>query len=244
MNIISFTKASFLVVVFVVSISLNAQHQEINEKPQVWKGKQNDSLNKSEDNFLQAFKKGHASGHFRYFFMNTQNQGELTDYYANAIGGGLKFETAKFHNFQFGVSGFYIFNIGSSNFGYLDPSTGQTNRYEIGLFDISDYHNKYHMDRLEELYIKYNFKSSRVQFGKQMINTPFINLQDGRMRPTEVEALWADIKINKKFSFEGGYIFNISPRSTLKFYSVPHSIGVYPSGVNIFGKPSNYKGNL
>ena len=244
MNIISFTKASFLVVVFVVSISLNAQHQEINEKPQVWKGKQNDSLNKSEDNFLQAFKKWHASGHFRYFFMNTQNQGELTDYYANAIGGGLKFETAKFHNFQFGVSGFYIFNIGSSDFGYLDPSTGQTNRYEIGLFDISDYHNKYHMDRLEELYIKYNFKSSRVQFGKQMINTPFINLQDGRMRPTEVEALWADIKINKKFSFEGGYIFNISPRSTLKFYSVPHSIGVYPSGVNIFGKPSNYKGNL
>lgn len=244
MNIISFTKASFLVVVFVVSISLNAQHQEINENPQVWKGKQHDSLNKTEDNLLQAFKKGHASGHFRYFFMNTQNQGDLTDYYANAVGGGLKFETAKFHNFQFGVSGFYIFNIGSSDFEHLDPSTRAMNRYEIGLFDLNDVHNKFNLDRLEELYLKYNFNSSKITFGKQLVNTPFVNLQDGRMRPTEVDALWSDIKLSSKLKLEGGYIFQVSPRSTLEYATVANSIGVYPSGINIEGKPSNYKGNL
>jgi hypothetical protein len=55
---------------------------------------------------LNAFKNGNFSGHFRYFFMGTDNETGLTDYYANALS-GLKFETAKFHNFQIGVS-YYI----------------------------------------------------------------------------------------------------------------------------------------
>jgi hypothetical protein len=60
----------------------------------------------------------------------------------------------------------------------------------LALFDLEDPGNKANMDRLEELYLKYNFKKSEIIFGKQLINTPFINLQDGRMRPTGVEGLW------------------------------------------------------
>jgi hypothetical protein len=33
---------------------------------------------------LNAFKNGNFSGHFRYFFMGTDNETGLTDYYANA----------------------------------------------------------------------------------------------------------------------------------------------------------------
>jgi hypothetical protein len=234
----------FTLLLLMVYFNLSAQHQELNETPDVWKGKKHDSTNQKENNLLQAFKKGHASGHFRYFFMHTDNQANLSDYYANALGGGLKFETAKFHNFQFGVSGFYIFNIGSSDFGHLDPQTNAANRYEIGLFDINDVHNRFNLDRLEELYLKYNFKSSKIIFGKQLINTPFVNLQDGRMRPTEVDALWSDIHINTKLKLEGGYIFQLSPRGTLEYATVANSIGVYPSGIAIDGKPSNYKRNL
>ena len=76
----------------------------------------------------------------------------------SVVGGGLKFETAKFHNFQFGVSGFYIFNIGSSDFTKDDSLTGQFNRYEIGLFDVEDPANKKDLDRLEELYLKYKIE--------------------------------------------------------------------------------------
>ena len=67
------------------------------------------------------------------------------------------------------------------------------NRYEIGLFDIEDPSNKKDIDRLEELYLKYNFKNATITVGKQLINTPFINLQDGRMRPTVVEGVWTEI---------------------------------------------------
>ena len=50
------------------------------------------------------------------------------------------------------------------------------NRYEIGLFDHENQSNKEEIDRLEELFIKYNFRKSFVTFGKGLLNTPFINL--------------------------------------------------------------------
>ena len=182
---------ALLCLIFLSLDDVNAQHQDINERPEMYKGKQTNSIDTNY--LLGAFKRGHVEGHFRYFFMNTLNEGKLTDYYANAAGGGLRFETAKFHNFQFAISGFYIFNIGSSDMSKPDPISGQANRYEIGLFELEDPHNKLDIDRLEEFYLKYNFKKSSVIFGKQLLNTPFINLQDGRMRPTGVEGIWAEL---------------------------------------------------
>jgi hypothetical protein len=218
-----------------------AQHQEVSEKPGLWKEKETDPDTTS---LLSAFRRGQASGHFRYYFMATENTGDLTDYYAHAAGGGIKFETARFKNFQLGVSGFFVFNIGSSNLTIPDTKTNQLNRYEVGLFDIEDPANKSDIDRLEELYIKYHFKKSTLTLGKQLINTPFINLQDGRMRPTEVEGLWTEINPINKLKLQLGYLYGISPRSTVKWYKAAESIGLYPSGVNEAGTKSGYSGNL
>lgn len=189
---------------------------------------------------LQAFKKGRTSGHFRYFFMGTENLGKLTDYYANAVGGGLKYETAPLHNIQVGISGFYIFNIGSSDLSKADPLTNQYNRYELSLFDLEDPHNKEDIDRLEELYIKYHTDRMTLTFGKQLVNTPFLNPQDSRMRPTEVEGFFGTIKLNQQWDLESGWIYRISPRSTVKWYSIPESMGVSSMGVNSDGTPGNY----
>lgn len=217
------------------------QHHDINEKAIMWKGNQNET--EDSTSLLHAFKSGTTQGHFRYFFSSTTNEGNLSDYYANAIGGGLRYESAKFKNFQFAVSGFYFFNIKSSDLHVPDSLTGQLSRYEIGLFDIENPENHKDMDRLEELYLKYNFKKGNVIFGRQLINTPLINLQDGRMRGTGVEGMWFNYEINK-IKLEGGYLYAISPRSTTKWYSLDESIGIYPSGIGINGEKSNYFGNL
>ncbi|MEI2740289.1 MAG: OprD family outer membrane porin [Chitinophagaceae bacterium] len=230
-----------LIVLLWTSHNLLGQHQEVNEKPGLWKEKETEADSTS---LLSAFKRGHASGHFRYYFMATDNKAGLTDYYAHAVGGGIKFETAKFKNFQLGVSGFFVFNIGSSNLAIPDTKTNQMNRYEIGLFDIEDPANKSDIDRLEELFIKYHLENSSITFGKQLLNTPFINLQDGRMRPTEVEGLWSEINHLKKVKFQLGYLYGISPRSTVKWYKAGESIGLYPVGVNTDGNKSGYSGNL
>jgi len=227
---------------FLIATIGNAQHQETADKAEMYKGKQNSTTDTTS--LLHAFKSGTTHGHFRYFFMSTLNQKGLTDYYANAVGGGIRYETAKYHGFQMAVSGFYIFNIGSSDFTKVDSTTGQLNRYETALFDIEDPVNKKDLDRLEEFYLKYNFKKSTIVFGRQLINTPFINLQDGRMRPTGVDGLWLEINEIKKTKIEAGWLFAISPRGTVKWYDVGESIGVYPTGVNIDGTKSGYSNNI
>lgn len=215
---------------------LLAQHQEIPEKPEMYKGKE--VRTDDTTSLLSAFKRGQTNGHFRYFFMATDNKKGLTDYYANAAGGGIRFETAKFHGFQFAVSGFYIFNIGSSDLTVADSTTGQFNRYESALFDVEDLANKKDIDRLEEFYLKYNYKNSNLVAGRQLINTPFINLQDGRMRSTGVEGVWAEFNELKNTKIEGGWIYAISPRGTTKWYNTGESMGIYPAGLNIDGTKS------
>ena len=237
-----FFKSILLIGIIFSSNIAVPQHQEISENPTVWKEKNNEKVDSTS--ILNAFEKGNFNGHFRYFFMSTNNESGLSDYYANALGGGVKFETAKFHNFQFGVSGYYIFNIGSSDFSKKDPVTNLSNRYEIGLFDIQNPSNKNNLSRLEELYVKYNFKNSNITLGKQLLNTSFINLQDGRMRPTVVDGIWIDFNELHKTKINLGYLYRISPRSTMKYFDVGESIGIYPSGINPDGTKSNYAGNL
>lgn len=220
---------------------VSAQHQEIREKPSIWKGKYKEATDTKS--ILYAFKNGQVHGHFRYYFMSTINEGNLKDFYANAAGGGLRYETAKFYNFQFGLSGFYIFNIGSSDLSVRDSITNMPSRYEIGLFDIEDPDNKRDMDRLEELFLKYHYKNSYITLGKQLINTPFINLQDGRMRPTGVSAAWVHFNEVKNLEVEGGWIYEVSPRSTVKWFKTGESIGIYPVGVDINGNRSAYAHN-
>jgi|JI10StandDraft_1071094.scaffolds.fasta_scaffold03865_3 hypothetical protein len=227
---------------FISHIHVKAQHQELQEKPGIWKSA---SENTPDSNtLLNAFRRGNFNGHFRYFFMATDNESGLTDYFANAGGGGIRYETARFKGFQFGVSGFYIFNLGSSDLTKKDSASNQLNRYELGLFDVEDPGNKDDINRLEEFYLKYHYRKSYFQFGKFLLNSPLINLQDGRMRPSVVEGLWMELNPGKKIKIESGFLYNFSPRSTTKWYAGANSIGVYPSGIQPGGTPGNYYNNL
>ncbi|MDZ4748949.1 MAG: OprD family outer membrane porin [Saprospiraceae bacterium] len=219
-----------------------AQHQEISEAPLPYKGKE--QIEKDSLSILSAFKHGKANGHFRYFFMATNNSGDLTDYYANAAGGGIRFETASFYGFRFAVGGSYVFNIASSDLTDPDSTTSLYSRYEVGLFDVDDPAITTGLDRLEELYLSYSWGQSEVMYGRQFINTPFINLQDGRMRPGAVEGIVLRLKEWHTTSMESGFLYAVSPRSTDSWYAVENSFGIYPSGINPDGSKSNYHGHI
>jgi hypothetical protein len=222
--------------------ALTAQHQELQERPHIWRGHQ--YIKEDSGSLLHAFKKGSMEGHFRYFLCVTDNKPGLTDYHAQATGGGIRYETAPFHGFRFALSGFFIFDLGSSNLAQRDPKTGQPNRYEIGLFDAENANNRNDINRVEELYLSYTKVNTRITYGKQLINTPFINLQDGRMRPTGVEGIWLDSRVLSKLRIEGGWIGAVSPRGTVRWFDGGASIGVYPVGLNPDGTPSGYAGNV
>lgn len=193
-----------------------------------------------KDCIMQA----HWEAHTRTFAMGTINEGNLKDDYAIASGAGIGVLTKPIYGFQVGVSGFFIYNLSSSELHKPDSLTGQGNRYEVGLFDIDNHTNKNDLDRLEELYMKYSLSKSSLMVGKFNINTPFLNPQDGRMRPTIEEGVWLSIKESKKIGFNGGWIWSVSPRSTVKWFSIANSMGVYPMGVNTDGTKANYNEHI
>jgi len=55
-------------------------------------------------------------------------------------------------------------------------------RYEIGLFDQADISNQSFLTRIEKLNLQYAKNNFKLTVGRQVINTAFINPQDGRMR--------------------------------------------------------------
>ncbi|MCE3227786.1 MAG: hypothetical protein K0S32_2337 [Bacteroidetes bacterium] len=192
----------------------------------------------------ECFTKAEWEFHNRTFFMATINEGALKDDYALASGAGLRMLTFPFKGFQAGVSGFFTYNVFSSELFKPDSLTGLLNRYEAGLFDIENYSNKSDLDRLEELYLKYTFSKSSITIGKINLNTPFFNPQDGRMRPTLEEGVWLSILESKKIAVSGGWIWDVSPRSTVRWFTVAKSIGVYPVGINSYGNKSSYAGEI
>ena len=241
MNLFSFKNLSIgkleLVVVWVLLLALprSGTAQESQETT--------DSLFVAK-NPIEAFRHGSMDLHFRSFFMATDNRAGLSDYYALATGGGLHFKTAPLYGFRFGIAGVFNYNLASSDFTKKDPATGASNRYEIGLFDVEDPTNKNNLDRMEEFWLQYEQKKWRIKFGKQLLQTPFINYQDGRMRPTEVAGVWGQAAPGSNISVEGGWLWKISPRSTVDWYSVGRSIGLYPKGLNPDGSLSGYPENL
>lgn len=186
----------------------------------------------------------HWEAHTRTFVMSTINEGALKDDYVIGSGAGIGVLTKPLYGFQAGVSGFFMYNLASSKIQELDNLTNSANRYEIGLFDIEDRSNKNDLDRLEELYLKYTLSKSSLTVGKMNINTPFLNPQDGRMRPNVEEGIWLSIKESDKIGFNGGWITGISPRSTVKWFSLANSVGVFPAGVNPDGSKSDYYKNI
>ena len=200
-----------------------------------------------DTNTLNYFlEKGHFYGHVRSYISSTYNQKDLSDYHAWGTGAGIGYETPKIlKHFQIGMSGFFMFNLASSDLAVADSRTNQFNRYEIGLFDVERPNDHEDLDRLEELFLKIHVgKNSLLTIGRQIPQTPFINPQDGRMRPTLTESVLMEVKESKFLTFHTEYIWRVSPRSTVRWFEVGESIGKYPVGADKNGKPSLYKENV
>lgn len=184
-------------------------------------------------------RKGTIGGSSRTYVMATDNQTGLTDYYGVATAAGLRYETPKYKGFSAGMSGYFITNIASSDFTILDQSTQNPSRYELGLFDVTNPADKRELTRLEDLWVRFERKKSSIRFGKYLPENIFINGQDGRMRPTLVQGVQLKTAIGKN-NLEVQLINRIAPRSTIKWYSVEETFGIYPEGRNPDGTPSAY----
>lgn len=188
---------------------------------------------------------GTFEGHFRSYTMATINHARNPDYFAQGVGGGLAYYSPVIKRFQVGLSGFLIYNLHSSS---LTNGNGYSNRYELALFDITDPENREDLDRLENLYIRYYIEKSShasfVQLGKFHLNTPLMNMQDSRMRPNLQEGIWSEVTINKSLQIKGGWLWETSPRSTIRWYGIGESVGLYGNAKAIDGSAAEYYGHV
>lgn len=201
----------------------------------------NDSL-RGKSTLYDIMKRGEVEGRFRLYNMLTINDGTPSDLHAVAFGGALGFTSQRWKGVRFKLSGGYTFDLASSDLTVADPVTGQPSRYEIGLFDIADPRTKNDVAYLQEFQLDWSSRSARsiVVFGKQTLNTPFLNAQDGRMHPSLFEGLWVKHRTKQGTALEGGWIYRISPRSTSAWYAVSESMDINPVGRDIHGKASAY----
>jgi len=228
-------KSLLAILMLFATIVVNAQEQEADSIPNA----------KHKITSMQDFmKQSEWHFHSRTFFMSTINEGALKDDYTLAQGAGIGLITNPIKGFQLGVSGYFIFNIASSDLETPDPTTGSSNRYELGQYDVTNHLNKKDLDRLEDLYLRYTYKKNALTVGRMELQTPFMNMQDGRMRPTLEEGAWLNINQSDKFGFNGGFIWSVSPRSTVEWFRVSNSIGIYPQGLSVDGTKSDYKDNI
>ncbi|GIV44335.1 MAG: hypothetical protein KatS3mg035_1458 [Bacteroidia bacterium] len=211
---------------FFFFIPLNAQiHQDTTKKPLIY-----------------YFQNGKTTGLWRNHFMFTDNTQNLIDFGALATSLNLQYKTLPLKNISFSTGFSAVSNLWQQNLLARDPQTNQPSRYEIGLYDVTNPNNYKAIFLLSDLSIHYAYKNWKATLGKQLIRTPFINPQDGRMVPTLVEGLYVQ-KQEKKGNVEIGFLYKIAPRGVSKWYSVAQSIGIYPQGVQPNGTPSQYAGN-
>jgi len=183
-------------------------------------------------------------GQYRFFAMATDNAPGLRDYYALASALEMHMNSRSYRGFALELGASTVQNVGSSKLIGIDPLSLVPNRYEIGLFDVLQPGGDGEMNRIEALNLHYHRKNLVLKLGRQGLKTPFINPQDGRMRPTLVSGLTMQWNAKSKWEVTAALLHKMAPRSTTGWYSIGESIGKYPSGVNPDGVKSGYSGNL
>jgi hypothetical protein len=189
---------------------------------------------------------GHFEGKVRTFGMATTNLGKLADNAALAVGGSIHYESPiLWQKMSFEMGGMFIYNLASTDLGKADTTTQVKDRYEIALFDLENPSNRTSLDRMDEFNVRFHFsKKSKITLGRQVITSPLINPQDGRMRPSLMSGLWLNIADLKHTTLQGGWLWAAAPRSTVRWFPTAESIGVYSNGVTATGAKAAYFMNL
>ncbi len=227
---------SVLLTVLLTIQNLFAQHEQ-----HAFDSLANDT---SIHNIKQIFSHGHFDGHARHYFMSTIHPGHLNDYFANAIGGSLGFNSARVHGFSLGLKGTFSYNVWSNKLHEVDENAGTYSAFEVQLFDVDNPLNRNDLDRLEEFYIDYLGEHVFIKFGKQDITSPLVNPEDGRMKPYVLSGLLTKFKLADDLILTGGFFNSFSPRSTTHWHHTGETIGIFDNGFAIDGSLGDYRDKL
>lgn len=210
----------FLFIVF--TLSLNAQK------------------NKQQEAKLHFIKQARLEGEFRNFFMHTNNNESLSDYYTNASGLKLKLNSGRWKGLDLAVGGSYITKTFSSVIAKKDQETGQFTKWEYELHDVLNRDN-FNFFLLEEFYLNYQSKKTSIRLGNMLVETPMFSTSDGRMRPFIYRGLNTAYAINSKHQIKFWWLTHTLVRSTTNWFNNNEAIGLITNGFQPNGQVADYQ---
>jgi len=134
------------------------------------------------DSLETMFKDGKVSGEIRSMYI-AQDSDTATDSDGFAVGGKLKFETAKYMGLSFGAAFYTTHGVNANNVNELTGAAGFAGTHS-NLLDENG--NSYSL--LGEAYAEYNNGNTMLKIGRQVLDTPFAGPDDIRIVPDLYEA--------------------------------------------------------
>lgn len=189
------------------------------------------------DHFIQD---ATLQGEVRNFFMQSNNSGQLTDYYTNASGAYLLLNSGKWKNFDVRVGGRYITKTFSSDISETDTQTEQFTKWEFELYDILNRTN-FNLFIIEELNLNYQSKNTQVQLGNMLVETPMFSGSDGRMHPFMYRGLHFNQLLEEKHSLNFWWLTHTLVRSTTEWFNNNDAIGLLTNGFQPNGQVAQYQ---
>lgn len=144
------------------------------------------------------------------------------------------------------VGGQFGLVIASSDLTQADELTGRRARFELHMFDIEDPTNRKDFDRLENLFIAKRWRWGEVELGRFSFDSPFVNGQDSRLKANAFSGGEFNLVLDAKqrHHLKGAYIHGMSPRGTIEWYSLGHSLGLLDNGLLPNGEPAEYEDHV
>ncbi len=172
--------------------------------------------------FDDAFKNAKTTGQIRFGYISSApDAAGSTTTYAAALGGVLKFETAKWNKIQFAVAPYFVEK--------LDALSGDDTELNSDFFNSKGKAFAY----IGEAYINYDFGNGGLRLGRQKLDNPFINTDDIRMFSNTFNAVWLNVNLSKSLTLETGIVGSWAGfDSTQDIFSRASNEGVTALGVN------------
>jgi len=126
----------------------------------------------------EAFSKGTLNGQIRTYYFERKFNGDSTDRADFAIGTIIGYKTSTYYGLSAGLT------FASSN-----NIIGDNDKEVYGLLRGVGTKNHENYNRLQEYYIEGNWLNTKLKYGAQHLNTPFMNGHDIRMVPKTYKGL-------------------------------------------------------
>ncbi len=118
----------------------------------------------AQESLVDAFKNGTLNGELKSFYIDTDYDGRSIDKDALAIGGIIKYETAKFYGLSAGLGV-------QTSYAENDEKYDPTNDTTVGISETF----------VSEAYIDYSFKKTALRYGRTFIYSPLLKSSSSRL---------------------------------------------------------------